>query len=138
GGARFYADVLPLEHALIAWALTGFRAAHFAAPVALVGFALHTVGDHRQLAAREGGRPMFEAAELDKAGVTRGLVLVTTDDGFNLGFDPRSLGADGVIVARRRHDEHDRALWNAVGRPDAYEYSFDPGAEHVPRLVRIS
>jgi hypothetical protein len=138
GGARFYADVLPLEHALIAWALTGLRAAHFAAPVALVGFALHTVGDHRQLRARDGGRPMFEAAELDKAGVTRGLVFVTTDHGFNLGFDPRSLRADGVIVARRRRDEHDRALWNAVGRPNAYEYSFDLGAEHVPSLVRIS
>lgn len=129
GGARFYADVLPLEHGLVAWALVRLGIARFGAGVALVGFAVHTSHAHRQLAEREGGRPMFENAVLEDYRLERGLVFVSTDHGFNLGFDPGSIERGrGIVVARRRNDAHDWLLWAALGRPDAYEYSFDPSS----------
>jgi hypothetical protein len=139
GGARLYADVLPLEHVLVAWALVRLRAARFAAATALVGFAVHTSYDHRQLAEREGGRPMFERSVLERHGVDHGLVFVSTDHGFNLGFDPRALAHGGVVVARRRHDAHDAELWQALGRPDVYDYVYDPARPvAAAELMRIT
>lgn len=139
GGARLYADVLPLEHVLLASALVQLGAARFAAATALVGFAVHTSFDHRQLAEREGGRPMYEAAALARRGVDHGLVFVSTDHGFNLGFDPRALAQGGVVVARRRHDAHDSELWRSLGRPNAYEYRYDPTRPAaLPELALIT
>ena len=139
GGARFFADVLPLEHVLVAWALVRLGIARFGSGLALIGFAVHTSHAHRQLAEREGGRPMFESRVVADRGVARGLVFVSTDHGFNLGFDPRSLDRKGsLVVARRRHDSHDLLLWNALGRPDAYDYSYDPTGSLGAELTRIT
>ncbi|HEX4334797.1 MAG TPA: hypothetical protein VH062_02720 [Polyangiaceae bacterium] len=140
GGARFYADVLPFEHVLLALALTRLQLAHLALPVALTGFSLHTVYDHLRLADREGGRPMFEPDVVKRAGVTHGLLFVDTDHGFDLGFDPAARDAqDGLVVARRRHDAHDAALWRHLGEPPAYEYvlSLAPHAP-APELVPVT
>jgi hypothetical protein len=132
GGARFYADVLPLEHALVAWTLIRLRAAFVAIPLSLAGFATHGVFSHRALAEREGGRPMFEPAQLLASGITRGLVWVDTDHGFNLGHAPGQLdAARGPVIARWRGDAHDRALWEALGQPPAYRYVFDAFAPHA-------
>jgi len=127
GGARFYADVLPLELLLLAWVLIRLRAAFVAIPLSLVGFATHAVFSHRALALREGGRPMFEPARLAEQGVERGLIWVDTDHGFNLGHVPEQLdAAHGVVVARWRGDAHDQALWEELGKPPAYRYRFEP------------
>jgi hypothetical protein len=137
GGARFFADVLPFEHALLAVTLLRVGLARFALPLALAGFALHTAYDHERLAEREGGRPMFEPDVLRKAGVRSGLVFVDTDHGFALGHDPAARDARaGVVVARRRRDSHDLALWDRLGRPPAfaYELSLTPNAP-PPALV---
>ena len=136
GGARFYADVLPLEHALLSWGLVRLRAAFVAVPLALVGFSVHGVFSHRALAEREGGRPMFEPEVLERSGISRGLVFVDTDHGFNLGHAPQQSDATrGVVVARWRGDAHDRAVWEVLGRPNAYRYRFDPLArDAVPTL----
>lgn len=134
GGARFYADVLPAEHVLAALALSTLPSFSLAsrtlALVAsmLVAFALHASFDHRALAEREGGRPMFAADDLRNAGISRGLVLVDTDHAFDLGFDPASLeDADSsrVIVARARGDAHDRVLFDALGHPPTYALHYD-------------
>jgi hypothetical protein len=136
GGARFYADVLPLEHALVAWILVRLRAVFVAIPLSLLGFATHGVFSHRALAEREGGRPMFEPARLDASGITRGLVWVDTDHGFNLGYTPGRLdAARGVVIARWRGDAHDRALWERLGRPPAYRYRFDPFAARAEAAI---
>lgn len=119
GGARFFADVLPLEHVLIAAVLARARALRWALPTALAGFALHTSYDHQLLAEREGGRPMFEPEQLAHAGVKPGLLFVSTDHGFNLAFDPK---ATSPRVARWNRDAHDVLLWDALGRPSAYVY----------------
>ena len=126
-GARFFADMLPLEHGLLALALLELNAARFAPALALLGFGLHAVHSHIALAQREGGHPMFEPARLTAAGIEHGLVFVTTDHGFSLGHDPSIRDAkSGIVVARLSHDAHDGLLWQALGRPRTYRYDYTP------------
>ncbi len=123
GGARLYADALPLEHVLLAQGLFAARLAAFAAPLVLGGFAFVTSTDHRALANRDQGRPYFEPSILAAAGVERGLVFVDTDHGFNLAHDPSvRTAATGVVVARWRGDANDRLLWEALDRPPVFAY----------------
>jgi hypothetical protein len=136
GGARLFADVLPLEHVLLAIAVVRLRWSALALPLSLAGFALHASFSHRALADREGGRPMFEAPELSRAGVDHGLVFVDTDHGFNLGHNPGQLDAQhGLVVARYEHDAHDWLLWNRLARPLSYRYQYD--ASSNGGLVRL-
>ena len=129
GGTRLFADLLPLEHVLLAIALVRLRWSVVALPLSLAGFALHESFAHRALAEREGGRPMFEVEVLQNAGIDHGLVFVDTDHGFNLGHDPGQLDAHaGVVVARYERDSHDWWLWNELGRPPSFRYSYDAGA----------
>jgi hypothetical protein len=64
---------------------------------------------------------MFDPGAVARAGVSRGLVFVDTDHGFNLGFDP---APEDVAVLRYRGDAIDRMAWEARGRPPAYRYRF--------------
>ncbi|WP_434045392.1 MULTISPECIES: hypothetical protein [Sorangium] len=145
GGARLFADVLPIEHVLAAMAALAIvergvvepraregrgpavgprarlAAALVAAALALAGFAFRAGFDHAALRDREGGLPMFDPASVARAGVARGLVFVDTDHGFNLGFDP---APGDVAVLRYRGDALDRIAWEARGRPPAYRYRF--------------
>lgn len=130
GGARLFADVLPIEHVFVAWALSSIGWLRFAWPVSLIGFAMHTHLQHAALRDREGGRPMFKQETLDSAGLKQGLVFVSTDHGFALGHDPRNLApTEGVVVARRRGDALDRLLWERLGRPSASVYTYEPSAK---------
>jgi hypothetical protein len=126
GGARFYAEALPLEHVLVAWALERLRLVALGPPVALAGFALHAGFSHAALREREGGRPMFEPQRLEQAGISSGLVFVGTDHGFNLGHAPAE---HGLVVARAREDGNDWLLWERLGRPPSYRYLYDPWSE---------
>jgi hypothetical protein len=129
GGARLFAEVLPLEHVLLALGALELRLARFLVPSALAGFALHGVFGHLALRDREGGRPMFEPRVVAEAGVRRGLVFVDTDHGFALGHDPSVVDPwQRPLVARKRGDAHDLLLWESFGRPPTYEYRFDPGS----------
>jgi hypothetical protein len=145
GGARFFADVLPMEHVLAAIAVAHFAAR--AAPKArwatgagagtgagalalgLAGFAFRAGFDHAALRDREGGRPMFEPRRVPEAGVTRGLLFFDTDHGYNLALDPadaaRRAAAFGGLEAVRFHgDDLDRLVWEDRGRPPAFRYRF--------------
>lgn len=137
GGARFFADALPMEHVLMAWALVRLGWARFAAPALLLGFALRASYDHRALQRREGGLPMFQPALLARSGVTRGLVFVDTDHGFNLGHVPGDTDAlHGVVVARASHDAHDVLLRDRLGRPPTYRYVYDAfGPVATPAVI---
>ncbi len=133
GGARFYADVLPIEHALAVLALArGVTSARFSflqrsalfLGAALLGFAVHGVFDHRALAERDGGRTMFEPDLVREAHQDFGLLFFDTDHGFNLAFDPEVTSSHGVMAVRRRHDDRDRILYDAMGHPMSTAYHF--------------
>lgn len=135
-GARFYAEVLPLQHVLIGAVLARVGKAWSAFPFAAVGFALYSAPEHAALAEREGGSPMYEPRLLEAAGMKRGLVFVNTDHGFNLGFDPRVTPDQAPLVVRARGDALDYATWTHWNRPPAVAYTFDPFRPHsVPSIA---
>ncbi len=138
GGARLFADILPAEHALMAMATALFvrsprvpSAVHGLLALSLVGFGVHGIFDHRRLAARDGGRPMFEPDVVTRSGVREGLVFVDTDHGFALGHDPEARPGRGVVVGRLRNDAHDWVLYDALERPPSYLYRFVMGLDGV-------
>lgn len=156
GGARFYADVLPLEHVLAAIAVVRFaERAHdlqsnhrrVITLLALVpiGFIVRGRFEHQALRDREGGRPMFEPSRLpDVAGSA--MLFVDTDHGFNLAFDPdvqshparsnRLTTNHSWSVVRYRGDALDVFAWQARGNPAAYRYEFPLGTnEPAVRVV---
>ena len=141
GGARFFADVLPVEHALLAVALAGtLRADYTRKALGLVGasialFAVHGSFAHRALAERDGGAPMFEADRAKDAGADHGLLFVDTDHGFGLAFDPDKAASKKLVVARLRGDDHDRLLFQNLGRPTTFAYRYAGGAVTVQPFV---
>src|SRR5690606_2146796 len=128
GGARLFADIVPLVHVPVGLAFVYARCERLLPSLCLVGFAFWGAAEHRTLAAREGGRPMFEADVVHALGVQNALVFVSTDHGFNLGFDPGATPQKGLQVARLRNDGFDHATWQALGRPSAFTYHFDSSA----------
>ncbi len=138
GGARMFADVLPVEHVLAVLGLLALARPEPAAgsrrgrgptlvwlmgltvALGLLGFALRGGAAHAQLRDREGGRPMFEPSVIADHGVTGALLLVDTDHGFNLGHDP----AGRTLIARRRGDDLDRLTWEHHGRPPVFRYRY--------------
>ena len=135
GGARFFADVLPLEHVLASIAVLELsrrffprarpdRLAALALALALIGFSVRAGFDHAALRDREGGLPMFDPHHLEASGIDRGLVFLDTDHGFNLALDPARPSRSGLDFARFRGDATDRLAWEARGRPEAFRYKF--------------
>ncbi len=137
GGARMFADVLPLEHALAALGAARVAASHsarrvsldaprtggLAVALSLFGFAVSTGAEHAQLRDRDGGRPMFEP----RLAPRETLLFVGTDHGFNLA----AAYAPGA-VARHHGDALDRLAWEARGRPPALLYQYESGATLAP------
>ncbi len=140
GGARLLADVIPIEHAMMAVGLAvlageGSRMVRVTTALlaaALWGFGLHAVFGHIQLRDRDGGRPMFEPDELARRNITHGIVYVDTDHGFNVGFDPTARAHRAVVVARLRNDDRDRLLYDSLHQPPSWLYHFDPASKKVP------
>lgn len=145
GGARLFADVLPVEHALFALAAATFaprlgrlRAALGLAALMLGAFALHRSHDHLALRDRDGGAPAFDRAgalaevRAAQGGSGRALVLVGGDDAFALGHDPAAAG--GLVVLRAHGDARDRLAAAALGAP---AYRWDPGGAPGARLLPL-
>jgi hypothetical protein len=148
GGARFYADVLPIEHVLLAMSVALFaahrwsrgtpfaRLASWTCTLSLLGFGVRASAEHRLLRDRDGGRPFFEPAVLTKARVDRGLMFVGSDHGFNLAYDPQASDAHThLVVSREYGDDRDRMVWEELGRPAAYRYVFDGRETPSPVLA---
>ena len=133
GGARHYADVLPIEHALmaIAVALLWTRVAYVRRALVLlsfvcVGFAVHAVHDHIALAARDGGRPAYEPDTGHESQISRGLVFYGSDAAWNLAYDPKAEASHDLVAVRQRSDDHDRLIYERLGRPPSYAYRTTP------------
>ena len=135
GGARFFADVIPVEHAIVAVALaSGAPLAKDAArrvwavlAASAILFATHGVYAHRSLAEREGGAPMWDEQRARDGGAERGLVFVDTDHAFNLAFDPAAAERKTRVVARLHGDDHDRILYERLGTPQTFLFRWDDG-----------
>ncbi len=125
GGARLFADLLPLEHALLGGLVLQRWWTSVAFAGSLLGFALHTSFEHRALAEREGGAPMFYASALAAQGIESGVVFVNTDHAFNLGHNPTE-NAGAITVARYSGGAHDRVLLQELDQTHGYTYFFDP------------
>jgi hypothetical protein len=135
GGARFLCEAIPFAHVLVARAAWDLRLGWLALPCALLGFGLYARDGHEALRSREGGRPLFEPQVVRAAGVDAGLLFVDTDHGFNLGHDPKVHSArSGLLVARRRGDEHDRELYERLGQPPSYRYVYDLRGRQPPHV----
>ncbi len=137
-GARLMAEAIPLEHVLASLALCWWAdrlrsparmgwAAGAITCAMFLGFALFNAPKHAALRERDGGRPFFVPEVVAAAGVDRGLLFIDSDHGFNAAFQPSVLSPDaGLVVARARHDDHDRLLWESLGRPPAWVYRWNP------------
>lgn len=129
GGARLFVDVLPLQHVLLGWVLVRWRAPALGIAACLLGFALCGSHLNQQLKERDGGRPMFESAVVERFGLSKGLLYMDTDHGFNLAFDPSHISpAKEWVSVRYRGDASDAALWRRHGKPPAYRYRFNANA----------
>jgi hypothetical protein len=137
-GARLLAEAIPFEHVLASLALCWWAdrlrsparmgwAAGAISSAMFLGFALFNAPKHAALRDRDGGRPFFVPEVIAAAGVDRGLLFIDSDHGFNAASEPSVLSPDaGVVVARARHDDHDRLLWESLGRPPAWVYRWNP------------
>ncbi|HEY8076824.1 MAG TPA: hypothetical protein VIF62_22010 [Labilithrix sp.] len=141
GGARFFVDVLPVEHVLLVLAVARFasvpdrlaRGATMLVAIAVAGFGVHAAFDHVLLRDRDGGRPMFEPDVLARQGVNGALVFVDTDHAFGLAYDPGIPRPHaGVMVARLHNDDRDRILFDHLDRPPTFQYHFDLGSPGHP------
>ncbi len=141
-GARFFADALPIEHALLALGAARLalslhvsmrRVAPVVAAVASLGFAVHMAYAHESLRTRDGGHPMFDPDILahahlpppakDRASANpAALLFFETDHGFDLASDADESAA--LRVARLRGDDHDRLLYEHLGHPTSWLYRF--------------
>ena len=150
GGARLFADVLPLEHVLIATAVALLverararwrsidlpLASAVLSALCVGGFGVHAVFEHLMLRDREGGRPFFEPSVLAEGKVDRGLLFVGTDHAFNLAYDPAARDAGrALVVAREYGDDRDRLVWERLGRPPAHRYVFEGRDASKPAVV---
>jgi hypothetical protein len=123
-GARMFVDVIPLEHALVAAAVSALGGRHAAALVAAVGVAGALRGAEVARVTRAGADHGVTAYL--RAPPERGLVFVENERAFNALFDPR--GADpwsGVWIARWKGDAHDAVLYERLRGPPAWRLRSD-------------
>jgi hypothetical protein len=140
GGARFYADVLPVEHVLAALGVARLlprvalaRRALVALALASLGFAVHAVFAHVALAERDGGRPMYEPDVVRDSQMTHGVLFFDTDHGFDLAYNPAADPETDVLAARMRGDDHDRLLLERLNHPQTRAYRFaEEGSQVTP------
>lgn len=127
-GCSVLADVLPLDHALVALAVARLfprsigRGATALVSLSLAGFAVHCSYSHRWLAASDIGRPRFEPDVPRDANVASGLLFFDDDAGYELANDPGIRASSGLEAVRMRGDDHDRLLYELLGRPTSHRY----------------
>jgi hypothetical protein len=121
--------IVPLEHALVAYALATLFPRHLASAVlalgalSLAGFAVHTSNDHEAVAKAGLGRPLYEPDEAREANVTHGILFFDDDGAYELAHDPAVAASHGVQAVRMRGDDHDRLLYDLLGHPQSHRYA---------------
>lgn len=139
GGARFFSEMLPLWHVLLALALRSRRWVSVGLFASLLGFALHGVFPHIQLSSSHFGPPGKTALHLETLLPTetlapaqsKPLVLVSTAHEFNLAH----LGSPNLFVARRTFDDREHLLAQSVGASRVFAYRVEA---HGPSMDELS
>ncbi len=128
-GASALTDVLAVQHALIALALgLALPYAWFGSvatatvALSLAGFSVHTSHEHARMAAAGLGRPHYEPDVAREAGATHGLFFFDDDEGYELAHDPAATASHGIEAVRVRGDDHDRLLFDLLGRPPTHRH----------------
>ncbi len=128
GAASTLVTVLPIEHVLIALGVAHLFPRSMAPAslgtlaLSLAGFAFHASRAHEAIAVAGIGRPRFEPDVARESNVTHGLLFFDDDEGFELSYDPSASASHAVVAARLRGDDHDRLLYDLLGRPSAHRY----------------
>jgi hypothetical protein len=138
GGARMFVDVIPLEHALVAAAVSALGERHAAGLVAVVSVAGALRG--AEVARVTRALPDRGVTAYRRAPPAWGLVFVDDERAFNTLYDPRGgdVGA-GVVIARWKGDAHDAVLYERLRQPPAWRLRSDGGLEPWrpdPRALR--
>jgi hypothetical protein len=128
-GDGLLADILPVEHALVALAIAGLwpgvaigrKALAFLA-LACAGFAVHAVNGHIALAKEGNGRPAYDPDVAREGNVQHGLLYFESEEGFDLAYEPDVTPSHGLLAARFRGDDHDRLLYDRLGHPATHKY----------------
>jgi len=138
GGARFFSELIPLWHGLIALGLVRLRAVRWGVAAAFFGFSLHATFSHEELRSSHFGP---HPSKLDDASRAKqkppSLVFVSTAHHFNL----LAQASPDLIAARNTLDS--RPWLTSRATPGATTLQFD--AEHglsplqllAPRTLRF-
>jgi len=128
GGARLFVDVIPLEHALVAAAVSALGGRHAAGLVAVVGVAGALRG--AEVARVTRAQADHGVTAFLRAPPAQGLVFVEDERAFNALYDPR--GGDpwsAVVIARWKGDAHDAVLYERLRQPPAWRLRSDGRVE---------
>ncbi len=148
-GARFFAELIPLWHVLLALGLSSLRKVRVGLALSLLGFACHASFGHQMLAGPQMGPSVLNNARLEEllakpapktpapkaedTGAPLGakpLILFSTAHQFNATF-----GSDGSFFAgRRTRDSREFLLSRALGASALL--ALEPG-ENGPQLVPV-
>jgi hypothetical protein len=130
GGARFFAELIPLEQILLAIFANAIVPPRILLASALLLFGFHASIDHRQLQARQGPTSF---ADIARSTPTNALIFAREDDAFNLGTAAKD---PARTFARLREDRFDWALWNARGKPPSFLIAQGQLLPYVPSETR--
>jgi hypothetical protein len=134
-------EVLPLEHALIAYGVAAAfpgsfeRLATALLGMALGGFAVHASAAHAATCSSDLGRPHFEPDALQEVSATSGLLFFDDDQAFELATRPGLDASRGIQAVRSRGDDHDRLVYELAGgatRPSARRYLATAAGTSIP------
>ncbi len=137
GAGAPLAASMPLEHVLIAFGVARLFPASFVSAavgtigISVGGFAVHASNVHQALAAADIGRPRFDPDVVREANVAHGLLFFADDAGFELAYDPGVVASHGIEAARMRGDDHDRILFDSLGRPPTHRYVAEAASASV-------
>jgi hypothetical protein len=142
GGARLFAELLPVWHALIALGLCTLRVARWGVIASLLGFAVHASYSHGMLKSPHFGPSGAAVADIptllkqhqtsrEKAnGSQRPVVFFSTAHEFNLS----TLSDSTYLAARRTRDDRESLLAANAGAPSALFFHNGPNG---PELLRL-
>lgn len=127
GGARFFSELLPLWHALLAVGLCALRITPWGLSAALVGFSLHASFSHRALASAHFGPNTAFAPRVGERLLAKNPASSRTSPAlvfFSSAhlFNASALSSSAFVAARRTRDSREAYLVDSLKPPSAWIY----------------